>query len=102
MSSCPFRLGLPVVDKPEYTDMKEWFVLRAIDDADMRRKLKEFQKDIPKSVDALVYIIGYRPDKPVPVTRYFAEIEFRKHEEWVYPSLLAWTGIFQGMKETEI
>lgn len=101
MSSCPFCLGLSVVDKPEYTDLEESFVLRAIDEADMMVKLRKLQKDMPKSVDAAIYIIGFRPDKPVPVTRYFVEIQFRNHEEWVNPALLGWAGIFQGMKEVE-
>lgn len=101
MSSCPFDLGLPVVDEPKYAGLKEWLVLRAIDEADMMNKLRILQKDIPESVDALIYVIGYRPDKPVPVTRYFAEIEFREHKEWVNPALLGWAGIFQGTKEEE-
>ena len=82
MSSTPFDLGLPVVDivPPEHGR----YVLRAKDEADLSRKIQTLQYALSKNDLISIYFIGYRPDRPVPVSRFFAEIrvETGEAEEW--------------------
>ena len=82
MSSTPFNLGLPVVDSvpPEGGE----YVLRAKDESDLSRKIQNLQNTISKNDLIKIYFIGYRPDRPIPVSRFFAEIsvEIGKAEVW--------------------
>lgn len=72
MSSTPFDLGLPVVDSvpPE----RGRYVLRAKDETDLSRKIQALQYTLSKNDLIRIHFIGYRPDKPVPVSRFFAEV----------------------------
>lgn len=82
MSSTPFNLGLPVVDSvpPEGGE----YVLRAKDKSDLSRKIQTLQITLSKNDLIKIYFIGYRPDRPIPVSRFFAEIsvEIGKAEGW--------------------
>ena len=82
MSSTPFCLGLRVVDElPAQTGE---YVLRSRDEQDLSSKVQKLQSILTKNDLIKIYHIGYRPDKPIPVSRYFAEIcvEIGKAEEW--------------------
>lgn len=72
MSNTPFDLGLPVVDSvpPE----RGRYVLRAKDETDLSRKIQTLQNALSKNDLIRIYFIGYRPDRPFPVSRFFAEI----------------------------
>lgn len=82
MSSIPFCLGIPVVD--ELPPQSGKYVLRARDEQDLSRKVQKLQSVLTKDDLIKIYYIGYRPDKPFPVSRYFAEIcvEIGEAEEW--------------------
>jgi hypothetical protein len=82
MSSTPFNLGLPVVDSvpPEGGE----YVLRAKDESDLSRKIQTLQTTLSKNDLIKIFFIGYRPDRPIPVSRFFDEIsvEIGKAEVW--------------------
>ena len=82
MSSTPFNLGIPVVDSVPPEGGK--YVLRAKDEADLSLKIQALQNALSKNDLIMIYFIGYRPDKPIPVSRFFAEIsvEIGKAEVW--------------------
>ena len=82
MSSTPFYLGLPVVD--ELPTQSGKYVLRARDEQDLSRKVQKLQSVLTKDDLIKIYYIGYRPDRPIPVSRYFAEIYvgIGESEEW--------------------
>ena len=82
MSSTPFDLGFPVVDNVPPEGGK--YVLRAKDEADLSLKIQTIQNALSKNDLIMIYFIGYRPDKPIPVNRFFAEIsvEIGKAEVW--------------------
>ena len=72
MSSTPFNLGIPVVDSVPPEGGK--YVLRAKDEADLSLKIQALQNALSKNDLIRIYFIGYRPDRPIPVNRFFAEI----------------------------
>ena len=82
MSSTPFNLGIPVVDivPPEGGE----YVLKAKDEADLSLKIQTLQNALSKNDLIMIYFIGYRPDRPIPVNRFFAEIsvEIGEAEVW--------------------
>ena len=82
MSSTPFNLGLPVVDSVPPEGGK--YVLKAKDEADLSRKIQTLQNELSKNDLIRIYFVGYRPDRPIPVSRFFAEIsvEIGKAEVW--------------------
>lgn len=82
MSSTPFNLGLPVVDSAPPEGGK--YVLRAKDESDLSRKIQNLQNILSKNDLIRIYFIGYRPDRPIPVSRFFAEIsvEIGKADVW--------------------
>lgn len=72
MSSMPFCLGIPVVD--ELPPQNGQYVLRSRNEQDLSHKVQKFQSVLTKDDLIKIYCIGYRPDRPIPVSRYFAEI----------------------------
>lgn len=82
MSSTPFNLGIPVVDNVQPEGGK--YVLRAKDEADLSLKIQALQNALSKNDLIRIYFIGYLPDRPIPVSRFFAEIsvEIGKTEVW--------------------
>ena len=82
MSSTPFCLGIPVVN--EVPLQEGAYVLRAKNEAGLSQAIQKLQKNLSKKDLIKIYIIGYRPDCPIPVGRYFAEIHvgIGKAEEW--------------------
>ena len=99
MSSSQIMCGLPIVDIPEFKSIDQKYVLRGKDIDDMIQKIKELQLMVPVSIDGVAYPIGYRPDRLVPVARYFAEVEFRAHSVGVCEFCPWWSWTFQGKKE---
>ena len=90
MSSIPFSLGIPVVD--ELPPQSGQYVLRSKDEQDLSRKVQKLQSGLTKDDLIKVYYIGYRPDRPIPVSRYFAEIYvgIGEAEEWQRSFARAW------------
>lgn len=72
MSSTPFCLGLPVVD--DLPSESGSYVLRTKDQKELAEKIRNLQDRLTVKDLIKIYFIGFRPDVPVPVSRYFAEI----------------------------
>lgn len=101
MSSTPFCLGLPVVDKLEATDMQ--CVLRTKNFIETEAEIRRIQSLLTSKDLIRVYIIGYRPDSPVPVAMCFTEIHITigGAEDWMYPLGSysgGWTCVVTGRK----
>lgn len=79
MSSTPFQLGIKVFDdfkyEPQFEGAKVSFIMRGKDEKETVAKLIKILDDIPDNMEMLIYHIGFRPDKPIPVARYFIEAE---------------------------
>lgn len=107
MSSTPFQLGLKVVDDfkydPPFEGARIAFVMRGKDEKDTVAKLIKILDDVPEDMIMLIYHIGLRPDKPVPVPRYFIEVEIDLKEWHPRPYLwhAAWNGAWQGKKTVQ-
>ena len=72
MSSVPFCLGVPVVD--DIPAESGTYVLRTRSYHDLALKVNDLQDRLSKRDLIKLYIIGYRPDKPIPVGRLFTEV----------------------------
>lgn len=83
MSSTPFCLGIPVVDHLPAESGQ--YVLRSKDPESCRKEIARLRQSLTTSDLIKVYYIGYRPNHPVPVSRYFTEIciEIGGAEEWM-------------------
>lgn len=103
MSSTPFQLGLKVVDDfkydPPFEGAKISFIMRGKDEKDATAKLKKILDDVPNNMEMLIYHIGFRPDKPVPVARYFIEVEIVRKNRHGFSFF--WHGGWSGRKKTE-
>ena len=73
MSSAPFCLGIPVVDSLEACDGS--VVLRSRNKDSAIAELLRVRKELTQYDEMKIYFIGYRPDYPVPVSRYFTEVK---------------------------
>ena len=102
MSSTPFCLGLKVVDDFKYDQpfdgAKISFIMRGKDEKDTVSKLLKILDDVPDSMEMLIHHIGFRPDKPIPVARYFIEAEIERKDESGFP--IFWHGRWSGRKKT--
>lgn len=72
MSSTPFQLGVPVVDSLPNEDGT--YILRTRSKDDAISEINRLRKNLTKNDLIKVYYIGYRPDNPIPVSRYFTEV----------------------------
>ena len=72
MSSTPFCLGVPVVDRLPLTE--GCYVLRADTSEQLFKRVRRYQQMITPEDEILVREIGYRPDHPVPLRKFFAEV----------------------------
>ena len=77
MSSEPFKIGLPIIDKLRYGYPDE-FILRAKSREDAEKKIRDLVTREPIGADIRVWHFGFRPDKPVPVAMYFCEIIIKR------------------------
>lgn len=91
MSSMPFTIGLPVVDRLEPVDGS--VILRTKTRDEMVDEVNRIQEMLSKNDLIKVCPIGLRPDKPIPTAMYFTEICISKNkaEEWMFP-----LGLFSG------
>lgn len=103
MSSTPFQLGLKVVDDfkydPPFEGAKISFIMRGKDEKDTIAKLIKILDDVPDNMEMLNYHIGFRPDKPIPVARYFIEAEIERKDRHGFSFF--WHGGWSGRKKAE-
>ena len=83
MSSRPFQLGIPIVDSLPYEDGT--YILRTRNQEDVLSEINRLRKNLTKNDLIKVYYIGYCPDNPIPVSRYFTEvrIDIGYAESWM-------------------
>lgn len=103
MSSMPFDLGLPVVDRLEPIDGS--VVLRTRTRYELDVEVDRIRENLSKNDLIKICPIGLRPDKPIPVAMYFAEICISKNEaeKWMHPLGLfsgAWPCVITGKAES--
>lgn len=105
MSSIPFRCGIKVVDdfryRPTFEGAEISFIMRGKDEADAIRKLKLTLRSVPQDMEMVIHHFGFRPDKPIPVARYFIEARIRKPTSLDFGGLWWWHGGWQGKKGTK-
>ena len=106
MSSKPFWPGMPqVVDDfvydPPFEGCEFHFIMRGKDEEDTVRRLKLTLRSVPQDMEMLIHHIGMRPDKPVPVARYFIEALIHQPKEGVWIGPLWWHGGWRGKKGTK-
>lgn len=101
MSSLQLMYNQPILDIPEFNGIDHPYVLRAKDEKEMEQKLEELRTIVPESVDIVTYSVGYKPDRPAPVFRYFTTISFYDHSSEISKPYLWWTRVFQGSKKEE-
>lgn len=99
MSSMPFNLGIPVVDRLEPSDGS--VVLRTRNRTAMNIEIDRIRKLLSKKDLIQICPIGMRPDWPVPTAMYFTEVCIRKNEadDWMHPLGLfssAWPCVITG------
>lgn len=103
MSSTPFQLGLKVVDDfkydPPFGGANISFSMRGKDEKDAVAKLTKILDDVPDNMEMLIYHICFRPDKPVPVSRYFIEAEIERKDRHGFSFF--WHGGWSGRKKAE-
>lgn len=99
MSSSRLICGLPIIDIPEFKGRDQKYILRAKDENEIMQKFSELQLKVPESVDILVYPMGYKPDRPVPVARCFAKISFHDHSVGASEFDPLWAWAFHGLKK---
>lgn len=106
MSSQPFWPGMPqVVDDfvydPPFEGAEIQLIMRGKDEEDTIRRLKLTLQSVPQDMEMLIHHIGMRPDKPVPVARYFIETLIHQPKEGVWIEPLWWHGGWRGKKGTK-
>ena len=79
MSSLPFKMGLPIVDRPIY-GYPDDFILRSRSKADAERRIKEMRtRERPARI--LIQDLGMRPDHPVPVAAHFCRVTIQNRKK---------------------
>ncbi len=102
MSSMPFQLGLKVVDDFKYDspfDEAISFIMRGKDEKDVIAKLIKILDDVPDDMEMLIYHIGMRPDKPIPISRYFVEVKIEHKDRHEFS--LFWHSVWSGQKKVK-
>lgn len=85
-----FAKNNPIFDCAEYAIGYEGtFLFRAKNEKDCWEMYERFVDTVPESKVVKAYSIGIRPDYPVPVARYFLEVNV--DEEDCTPYLSLWT-----------
>ena len=96
-------VGVPVVDKLSPTDTL--VVLRSKDRTDAWNKIRKLQKQMSVRDLIRVFEIGQRPDKPVPVSKHFCEVDILpgKAQGYVMCNLVwGWCQAVTGLKDYEM
>ena len=103
MSSAPFSLGLPVVDS--IPNVEGTYILRSKSRRDTMREIERLRQNLSTKDLISVYWIGNRPDKPIPVSRFFAEVwvDIGGAEDWMkfLPSVNLYSFITTGIIEED-
>lgn len=103
MSSTPFCLGIPVVDHLLPKDGS--VILRTANKEEVQLELNKLQKTLTTKDLIKVHPIGYRPDHPVPISKYFIEVSVQlgEAETWhKLPRLFnLWSWVSTGLKKEE-
>lgn len=103
MSSAPFQFGLKIVDDfkydPPFDGAKISFIMRGKDEKDTVAKLIKILDDVPENMEMQIHHIGFRPDKPIPVARYFIEAEIERKDRHGFSFF--WHGGWSGRKKAE-
>jgi hypothetical protein len=83
MSSVPFSLGVPVVDSLPNSDGT--YILRSKSHKDAIQEIGRLRQNLTTKDRISAYWIGNRPDKPIPVSRYFVEVrvEIGTADDWM-------------------
>ena len=91
---------LPIVDRLPTVSCE--VILRSKSRKDMEREISRLQNILSRDDLILVYEIGLRPDKPVPVARHFAEVQIRirgASDADITESISPWWAITTGRKK---
>ena len=105
MSSAPFCLGVPVVDSLPNSD--GIYILRSKSRRDAMQEIGRLRQSLSTKDRVTVYWIGNRPDKPIPVSRFFTEVRVvigGATEDWMkyLPSVSLYNYVTTGViKEDE-
>ena len=99
MSSTPFMCGLPVVDKLEPKNYS--CILRGKNSDDIYKEVYRIANLLTTNDRIKVYPIGLRPDKPIPTSAWFAEIEIEIDYNCSNVLDTNWWTIVRGKKEAE-
>ena len=83
MSSAPFCLGIPVVDS--IPNASGTYILRSKSCREAIQEIERLRQSLSTKDRISVYWIGNRPDKPIPISRYFVEVrvEIGMAEDWM-------------------
>lgn len=116
MNSQPFKLGLDVIDdfgflyfdkniqyngteRFSISHPRNWpskyFVLRANDLNEMLWKIEKIRRSTPKELEISVKHIGLRPDKNIPISKYFSEICIHQPDQSI-SFLSFWDATYTG------
>ena len=103
MSSMPFQLGIQVVD---FIPTKSGsYVLRAKDKESAMLEIGRIRKILTKKDIIKTYMIGMRPDYPIPIGRYFIEvcIEISGADDWMnsLPLVCLYNSVTTGIADGE-
>lgn len=90
MSSTPFQLGIPVVDKLEPIN-GNW-VLRSKNSTEASNEIKRVCGELYEDDVIMTFPLRYYPDHPVPVCMYFTEVKIEKDYKGDGISFYAWVG----------
>ena len=101
MSSAPFSLGVPVVDSLPNSDGT--YILRSKSRRDAMQEIGRLRQSLSTKDRISAYWIGNRPDKPIPVSRYFVEVrvDIGGAENWMksLPSVNLYNYVTTGVIE---
>ena len=93
---------LPVFDCVEYAAGYEGsFALKAKDEKECWRLYNEFLNTVTSDKLVKAYRLGLRPDYPVPVSRYFIEVDVEDYEPLKGFYLNLWTRRDRGRLEVK-
>ena len=84
----------PIYDNVEYARGCSSFIFKAKNRKECQKLVDDFIDTVPTTKMVKVYNIGLRPDYPIPVARYFAEVCVDDLTD--VPRISAWTYVTMG------
>lgn len=85
---------IPIFDNVEYAKGCDSFIFRAKNGKECQAMVDDFIDTVPTTKMVKVYNIGLRPDYPIPIARYFAEVCVDDLTD--APRISAWTYVTMG------